>query len=61
MIIKRKLVNQPNRRQDSSSQKAVAVEKPRRGRVAWLFGAYTFLIVWGMAVLVLLFTDRLPL
>lgn len=27
---------------------------------AWLYGAYTFLILWGMAYLVLFFTDRLP-
>lgn len=27
---------------------------------ALLFGAYTFLFVWGMAYLVLFFTDRLP-
>jgi hypothetical protein len=33
----------------------------RRGSKAWLFGAYTFLFVWGMAFLVLYFTDRLPL
>jgi hypothetical protein len=26
----------------------------------WLFGAYTFLFVWGLAFLVLFFTDRLP-
>ncbi len=38
----------------------VALEGKRRGSKAWLFGAYTFLILWGMAYLVLFFTDRLP-
>jgi hypothetical protein len=28
---------------------------------AWLVGAYAFLVVWGVAYLVLYFTDRLPL
>ncbi|UCC81457.1 MAG: hypothetical protein JSW46_10580 [Gemmatimonadota bacterium] len=37
-----------------------AIEAKRRGSKAWLFGAYTFLILWGMAYLVLFFTDRLP-
>lgn len=37
-----------------------AIEGKRRGSKAWLFGAYTFLILWGMAYLVLFFTDRLP-
>lgn len=33
----------------------------RSGRArALLLGAYTFLFVWGMAYLVLFFTDRLP-
>ncbi len=33
----------------------------RRGsHKAWLFGAYTLLLVWGVAYLVLLFTDKLP-
>lgn len=32
----------------------------RRVSKAWLFGAYTFLVLWGMAYLVLFFTDRLP-
>lgn len=36
------------------------VETKRRGSRAWLFGAYTFLFIWGMAYLVLYFTDRLP-
>jgi hypothetical protein len=36
------------------------VEEKRKGSKAWLFGAYTFLILWGMAYLVLFFTDRLP-
>jgi hypothetical protein len=39
---------------------AVPIEGERKGSKAWLFGAYTFLIVWGMAYLVLFFTDRLP-
>ncbi len=33
----------------------------RKGSRAWLFGAYTFLVVWGAAYLVLLFTNRLPI
>lgn len=40
--------------------RAVAIEGKRRGSKAWLFGAYTFLVLWGMAYLVLFFTDRLP-
>ncbi len=32
----------------------------RRASKAWLFGAYTLLTLWGMAYLVLFFTDRLP-
>lgn len=40
---------------------AGASSTKRRGSKAWLFGAYTFLFVWGMAFLVLYFTDRLPL
>ena len=39
---------------------AVAVDGKRRGARAMLFGAYTFLVLWGMAYLVLFFTDRLP-
>jgi hypothetical protein len=35
-------------------------EPRQRGQRALLFGAYTFLLVWGMAYLVLYFTDRLP-
>ncbi|MEE9155104.1 MAG: hypothetical protein V3U38_00545 [Gemmatimonadota bacterium] len=31
-----------------------------RGSRVWLLGAYTFLTLWGMAYLVLFFTDRLP-
>jgi hypothetical protein len=38
-----------------------AVEKTRKGSKAWLFGAYTFLVVWGVAYLVLFFTGRLPI
>ena len=41
------------------SRTTVVEDKPR-GRKAWLFGAYTFLILWGLAYLVLLFTNRLP-
>jgi hypothetical protein len=40
--------------------RAVPIEGERKGSRAWLYGAYTFLIVWGMAYLVLFFTDRLP-
>ncbi len=36
-------------------------KRQRKGAKALLFGAYTFLIVWGMAYLVLFFTDRLPI
>jgi hypothetical protein len=39
---------------------AAAVEEKPRGRKGWLFGAYTFLLLWGLAYLVLLFTNRLP-
>ncbi len=35
-------------------------EPSQRGQRALLFGAYTFLLIWGMAYLVLFFTDRLP-
>ena len=44
-----------------SPVEAGAGSAKRRGSKAWLFGAYTFLFVWGMAFLVLYFTDRLPL
>lgn len=40
--------------------RVAAIEGKQRGSKAWLFGAYTFLILWGMAFLVLFFTDRLP-
>lgn len=40
---------------------AATMEEKRRGSKAWLFSAYTFLILWGMAYLVLFFTDRLPI
>ena len=40
--------------------RATVVEEKPRGRKAWLFGAYTFLLLWGLAYLVLLFTNRLP-
>lgn len=41
---------------------AAAVAEPvaRRGAKAWLFGAYTLLTLWGLAYLLLYFTDRLP-
>lgn len=39
---------------------ATTVEEKPRGRKGWLFGAYTFLLLWGLAYLVLLFTNRLP-
>jgi hypothetical protein len=42
------------------SGRVEAIEDKRRGSKAWLFGAYTFLVVWGMTYLVLFFTDRLP-
>jgi len=41
--------------------RAPAIEGKRGGAKAWLLGAYTFLILWGMAYLVLFFTDRLPI
>ena len=40
--------------------RATVVAGKSRGRKAWLFGAYTFLFLWGLAYLVLLFTNRLP-
>ncbi|MGD8869614.1 MAG: hypothetical protein PVI01_18490 [Gemmatimonadales bacterium] len=39
---------------------ATTIEEKPRGRKGWLFGAYTFLLLWGLAYLVLLFTNRLP-
>ncbi len=33
----------------------------RRRSFMWLFGAYTFLVAWSAAFLVLFFTDRLPI
>jgi hypothetical protein len=45
----------------SPGSRAAAIEAKRGGKKAWLFGAYTFLILWGMAYLVLFFTDRLPI
>ena len=46
---------------DSKLSNETAVGAKRRGSRVWLFGAYTFLVVWGMAYLVLYFTDRLPI
>ena len=40
--------------------RATVVEEKPKGRKGWLFGAYTFLLLWGLAYLVLLFTNRLP-
>jgi hypothetical protein len=40
--------------------RVAAIDGRRRGSKAWLYGAYTFLVLWGMAYLVLFFTDRLP-
>lgn len=40
--------------------RATTIEEKPRGRKGWLFGAYTFLLLWGLAFLVLLFTNRLP-
>lgn len=40
---------------------ATAVEPVNpRGAKAWLLGAYTLLTLWGVAYLLLYFTDRLP-
>ncbi len=36
------------------------VRTGRRGSRIWLFGAYTFLLAWSAAFLVLFFTNRLP-
>lgn len=41
--------------------KSAGIEARRRGSRALLLGAYTFLILWGVAYLVLFFTDRLPI
>lgn len=41
--------------------RAVAMSQPRKGRKGWIFGAYTFLLLWGVAYLVLFFTNRLPI
>lgn len=43
------------------TSRRVESAESRSGSRAWLFGAYTFLVLWGMAFLVLYFTDRLPL
>ncbi|KPK83254.1 MAG: hypothetical protein AMS25_00545 [Gemmatimonas sp. SM23_52] len=40
--------------------KPAGIEARSRGSRALLLGAYTFLILWGVAYLVLFFTDRLP-
>ena len=37
-----------------------ATEPASAGGRNWLFGAYAFLVLWGVAYLVLFFTDRLP-
>ncbi len=56
----------PNRQDDPESEAAppadgiAVVEEQRKGSTAWLFGAYTFLFLWGITYLVLFFTDRLP-
>jgi hypothetical protein len=39
---------------------AGSVDKKLKDSRAWLLGAYTFLLVWGLAFLVLFFTNRLP-
>ena len=65
-MLERNLSNEKGRFDGSGAslapQVSVAIPPaaPRKGHKAWLFGAYTFLVVWGMAYLVLLFTDRLP-
>ena len=41
--------------------RAVAMSQARKGRKGWIFGAYTFLLLWGVAYLVLFFTNRLPI
>jgi len=41
--------------------RAVAMSQAPKRRKGWLFGAYTFLLLWGVAYLVLFFTNRLPI
>ncbi len=53
----RNLLNQP----EPKAEGVAAIGTERKGSKAWLWGAYTFLILWGMAYLVLFFTDRLPI
>ncbi len=62
---KRNMHNQKIDEHDSDWQLAPAsdghrVGEGRRGSRMWLFGAYTFLVVWSAAFLVLFFTNRLP-
>ncbi len=45
----------------SASEAEAAVDAAGKGSKAWIFGAYTFLFLWGLAYLVLFFTDRLPI
>jgi hypothetical protein len=65
-MLERKLTDRKGRFEGSSASlapqvsRAIPPDTPRKGYRAWLFGAYTFLVVWGTAYLVLLFTDRLP-
>jgi hypothetical protein len=40
--------------------KPAGIEARAKGSRALLVAAYTFLILWGVAYLVLFFTDRLP-
>jgi len=66
-MIERRLSNQKKSKDSKSPDRAphdvtaVALAEPRKGKKAWLFGAYTFLFVWGVAYLVLFFTNRLPI
>jgi hypothetical protein len=60
---KRKMPNRKLEQHNSPDRttRAVAVSQARKGRRGWLFGAYTFLLLWGVAYLVLFFTNRLPI
>ncbi len=44
----------------SSDLQPEGAEHRGSGGRKWVFGAYTLLLVWGVAYLVLFFTDRLP-
>ena len=59
--MKTRNIPNPKEIEDSAAVEAIAaVEESAGSSRVWLVGAYTLLVAWGLAFLVLFFTDRLP-